>query len=402
LDSLRIVVPNETRILTNTASHSIIGFFDPTRTQTITLSAFLQMSSEFKVKPASIRNDFAQATRELIGEGFEVTRFRCKSCYPGKSSEDREYEAEYPADSHTGIRLFWESKQFRAIYSKITSDTTASYIRISVEGNKIHSINVNNQQYQEQFGSLFHFDLSVKPRGNLISVRSTDLNGYPLGEISLEYYLFEAMDPKEKTPPGFVKTRFHTPNLEALCKDCHQIDFTGSDTLGASSVISSCYACHQTITRSRTLHGPVSTWNCFSCHESTKNDSLKFNIECEGSIENLCFRCHTTTKNDFSSRNYQHGPVTLGECTLCHDPHGSGFRGQIRTPVVSLCGSCHGERYLKDHPVSRHPSAAAVDPLLPSREFSCISCHDPHGGNNPNFFYSAVSLYQLCQECHKK
>jgi len=70
--------------------------------------------------------------------------------------------------------------------------------------------------------------------------------------------------------------------------------------------------------------------------------------------------------------------------------------------VKDLCTTCHGDRYLNDHPVLGHPISGVSDPLNAERELSCISCHNPHNGETKQLYYQATGLYQLCQECHKK
>ncbi|HEX04840.1 MAG TPA: hypothetical protein ENH10_06745 [Bacteroidetes bacterium] len=42
------------------------------------------------------------------------------------------------------------------------------------------------------------------------------------------------------------------------------------------------------------------------------------------------------------------------------------------------------------------------NPSDPGQNLSCVSCHNPHSGDNENLFYSATGVFELCQECHNK
>ena len=40
------------------------------------------------------------------------------------------------------------------------------------------------------------------------------------------------------------------------------------------------------------------------------------------------------------------------------------------------------------------------DPKHKEKEFSCVSCHSPHGTDNPNLFYFGTTKAGMCVYCH--
>jgi predicted CXXCH cytochrome family protein len=98
-----------------------------------------------------------------------------------------------------------------------------------------------------------------------------------------------------------------------------------------------------------------------------------------------------------------HAALTRDGCTACHDPHGSNNAGLLAASVNALCSGCHEQQKLGDH-VSKpaHKIAGGSDPKHRDREFNCISCHDPHGTDNPKLFYFGSTPQGMCVYCHEK
>jgi predicted CXXCH cytochrome family protein len=71
--------------------------------------------------------------------------------------------------------------------------------------------------------------------------------------------------------------------------------------------------------------------------------------------------CHA----NMGEGNYVHGPVSVGECTFCHQPTAKhGFK-----PITNegkVCDECHDKQFTVK---SIHP---------PVKEWGCTGCHDPH------------------------
>ena len=60
-------------------------------------------------------------------------------------------------------------------------------------------------------------------------------------------------------------------------------------------------------------HAEMEDGECMACHESSEP------IAYDTDLSTVCGRCHSA---DFSKRHV-HGPVAMGMCSACHDPHGS-------------------------------------------------------------------------------
>lgn len=98
---------------------------------------------------------------------------------------------------------------------------------------------------------------------------------------------------------------------------------------------------------------------CEACH----GDAAK-GYAVSGARDAICYRCHE--RKDVGK--VIHGPLGGGDCTACHDPHGSGNRALTVAGPDSLCATCHDHKSSEMH-------------LKKSRGRPCTECHDPHSAN---------------------
>jgi len=81
-------------------------------------------------------------------------------------------------------------------------------------------------------------------------------------------------------------------------------------------------------------------------------------------VPQLCYDCH----EDRMVRGPNvHGPVAVGQCLLCHNPHKSRVKYLLKGPVPELCYFCHDTTAVEDIPAHYVRELAA-----------CMDCHDPH------------------------
>ena len=109
-------------------------------------------------------------------------------------------------------------------------------------------------------------------------------------------------------------------------------------------------------------HPPYGDKKCDGCHDKTTNSGFVSATKNE-----LCFVCH----KDFIKGRFVHGPVAVGECLACHEPHSSSYPSLLKVKRDVVCGTCHQERR---QAASLHETAAGHDII-------CVNCHDPHFGN---------------------
>jgi predicted CXXCH cytochrome family protein len=76
--------------------------------------------------------------------------------------------------------------------------------------------------------------------------------------------------------------------------------------------------------------------------------------------------------------------------------------------TADLCAACHDDVLSRPHVISGfsgkrgHPVRLSPDPLNPGRDFTCASCHNPHGTDFQLMLNSDYdSMFQFCQSCHR-
>ncbi len=132
-------------------------------------------------------------------------------------------------------------------------------------------------------------------------------------------------------------------------------------------------------------HIPYKSKECFKCHKDQKGESEELILD----MPDLCYTCHESYEN----REFLHGPVAAGACTLCHDPHRSENKKLLRYPTINqMCTSCHADKgdMLKSEPV-----------IHPPVKDKCTNCHDPHSQDH-KFQLKADRKKDLCLGCHKE
>jgi predicted CXXCH cytochrome family protein len=141
--------------------------------------------------------------------------------------------------------------------------------------------------------------------------------------------------------------------------------------------------CHPDIVKHKYLHGPLVIGQCTVCHAPLPGNQHKFRVEQPET--RLCATCHKPVDTE----PYLHDPVAKGECLKCHDPHGSEEPYQVRkSPQVKMCYECHEKMATKTF---THKPVASGE---------CLSCHRPHGAKDKNLLDATGR--RLCLKCHEK
>jgi predicted CXXCH cytochrome family protein len=101
----------------------------------------------------------------------------------------------------------------------------------------------------------------------------------------------------------------------------------------------------------------------------------------------LCFTCHEDIANRLK-QPHRHAPVAAGNCTACHDPHGSPYRFQLPADGNRACTTCHEDIGQALAEARVHTPAAT----------SCQICHDPHAASRPSQLRAPGNT--VCLACH--
>jgi predicted CXXCH cytochrome family protein len=114
-------------------------------------------------------------------------------------------------------------------------------------------------------------------------------------------------------------------------------------------------------------HGMLTRKDCSVCHDERARSYAIAIPDAQ-----LCFKCHER----WPVEKFVHGPVAIGSCTVCHDPHGQTNPALLVASGEALCFRCHTEADALKHLAMR--TSGSGDFL---RDKGCVYCHDPHQGD---------------------
>ncbi|HEX8029203.1 MAG TPA: cytochrome c3 family protein [Vicinamibacterales bacterium] len=162
-----------------------------------------------------------------------------------------------------------------------------------------------------------------------------------------------------------------------------------------------CLLCHGDVTTERMtrrgMHANSAQVNCLTCHSIHSSDPRSPHLVAKPQLA-LCGSCHTQSAS-MRNKPYAHrldrGGMT---CSTCHEPHGRQAKGErsmalaghLRTTRAgeAPCVSCHTEK--RGPFVFAHGATEAGE---------CTTCHETHGSSNPKQLRRAT-VKQVCMECH--
>jgi DmsE family decaheme c-type cytochrome len=164
-------------------------------------------------------------------------------------------------------------------------------------------------------------------------------------------------------------------------------------------VLDTCLACHAmdmarvNIQRSEHTKNDVVCTNCHSIHHSPTPKYLLAKKQDE-----LCYTCHATARAQFSMPSKHRVNEGFMQCTDCHNPHGAfdptwkmAQRPHMMEQALNAetpCIKCHVEK--RGPFVFEHP---------PVRVEGCEICHYPHGSMNAKLLRRPV-VFTVCLDCH--
>ncbi len=258
-----------------------------------------------------------------------------------------------------------------------------------LNGKQITTKDANAQKYKKTL----HVRISLNPGRNTIIIKTGK-------KAVLNIEVFFAPSYGNGSVPDEAQTvYFHTVNGEKTCRPCHRLDAKRSDVQPKDITKQICYPCHShKFEGLEVLHRPAAgQWRCLICHQYkavetdlSPDTPIKFMVNQENGVAPICFKCHKKMQKKIDTFKYVHGPIGMGACNLCHNPHGSHFIHLLQDKISKLCIDCHEFQENLEEPVVHQ----AI------RTKGCTACHDPHGSMQD--YQLLAGLNDLCYKCHPK
>jgi predicted CXXCH cytochrome family protein len=214
----------------------------------------------------------------------------------------------------------------------------------------------------------------------------------------------------------FKQKYMHSPAAVGECTKCHDPHESNEKALLKGQVRDVCMGCHtdfsEALKKAPFVHPPVQDGPCTSCHDphSSKVESLL-----KKKMPDLCIGCHNDFGKKLAGLKFPHKPITqAGGCGNCHSAHYSKAKNLLPTDEMSTCLGCHDTDTLGNPPLKNIKKELAGKKYLhgPIQKGECTPCHDPHGsnyfrmlrGNYPTDLYAPYrdGLYDACLTCHEK
>ncbi|MBV8812232.1 MAG: hypothetical protein JO033_26485 [Acidobacteriaceae bacterium] len=101
--------------------------------------------------------------------------------------------------------------------------------------------------------------------------------------------------------------------------------------------------------------------------------------------EEACLKCHIDKRGPFT---FEHPPVRVEGCEMCHYPHGSSNSRLLRRPVVfTMCLECHNGVGNFGRTGTGDPMLSPAHNMADPRYQNCTNCHVRiHGSNSDPLF----------------
>jgi len=198
---------------------------------------------------------------------------------------------------------------------------------------------------------------------------------------------------------GKVNIRRSSHSLaDVACTGCHSIHKAATPQfLLAKKQIDVCYGCHNNVRaqfsmpfKHRVNEGFMVCTDCHNPHGAFAPswgmaDRPRMVAQSLGN-EEACLKCHADKRGPFA---YEHPPVRVEGCEICHTPHGSANAKLLARPVVyTLCLRCHNGQPPFG---SRNGGVTALSQthnMLDPRYQRCTVCHVRiHGSNSDGYFF---------------
>src|SRR5574340_190763 len=119
------------------------------------------------------------------------------------------------------------------------------------------------------------------------------------------------------------------------CTSCHSVHHTKAEYLLVSKQPALCYSCHreqkvdfQKTFRHRVDEGLIKCTDCHNAHGALRDRMARSSPN----QDLICLKCHSDKRGPFV---YEHEPVRVEGCLVCHTPHASVFPRMLITARIN-------------------------------------------------------------------
>jgi predicted CXXCH cytochrome family protein len=284
------------------------------------------------------------------------------------------------ADTVT-LRAFWGKKEFSDLVKSVQIGNPSEVI-VSVRGWSDSLVTTAFDDPNDTERSLFKIHVRLIPGSNSVY--------FTLPSGPAEPFVYTVRSEREPVPLEGREKRFHGRGQDEGCAACHD-----GLTPSPAGMTADCASCHKALLAGTSVHAPVEMKECGTCHTLSAGKAL---MNVEKGIPGTCVECHVEKQALIDSAVVQH-PVA-SDCTACHTPHSSSEQHLLKLDVYRLCTECHDTHKI-NHPVGKHP-LRFVTVEGTGQEISCVSCHNPHGSQNPALVKVGGGPMGICLDCHQK
>ena len=193
-----------------------------------------------------------------------------------------------------------------------------------------------------------------------------------------------------------IRRSEHTLN-DVPCVGCHSIHSAATPKyLLAKKQTELCYGCHtgvraqfQLPSKHRVDEGFMQCTDCHNPHGAfaatwRMGDRPRMVEQALGN-EEPCMKCHADKRGPFV---FEHPPVRVEGCEICHFPHGSPNTRLLRRPVVfTLCLQCHNGVNGFGTRNTNETRLSPIHNLLDPKYQNCTTCHVRLHGSNSDFYF---------------
>ena len=188
----------------------------------------------------------------------------------------------------------------------------------------------------------------------------------------------------------------HTQN-DVACTSCHSIHHSPTPKfLLAKKQSELCYGCHNLVraqfsmpSKHRVNEGFMTCSDCHNPHGTWDPTWLMAQrprmVERALNSEIPCLKCHVDKRGPFA---YEHPPVRVEGCGICHYPHGSMNAKLLKMPVVfTICLGCHNGADSFGTRNNGVDLQSSKHNMLDPKFQKCTTCHVAiHGSYSDQFF----------------